>query len=211
MLTCKAPVVAKNCMQSDGKDFKQAPARSAMHKSPVEIPAPDSILAKLMKGEPTMLNRIRKINKVIAFLYRSYIAPFLGLGFIFLVMETVGRKTGKKRFTPVEYHRLYENRITVVSSRGREADWVKNIKAHGNTVRLHVGFKKYEAKALFIDNVNTKQELLKSYCIKYPFFSKMLFGIDVKTDKHILDSEAFRSLADNLEFVAFESIDSPNQ
>ncbi len=182
-----------------------------MNEPPVEIPPPTSLLAKIMKGEPTTVKRMRKINKIVAFLYRSHIAPLLGLGFIFVLMETVGRKTGKRRFTPVEYHRLYENKITVISSRGREADWVKNIKAKNNTVRLHVGFKEYEAKALFIDNADTKQELLKSYCVKYPLFSKMLFGIDVKKERHILDSETFQSLADNLEFVAFEPINSPKQ
>jgi len=181
-----------------------------MNEPSVEIPLPTSLLAKIMKGEPTTVKRMRKINKIVAFLYRSYIAPLLGLGFIFVLMETVGRKTGKKRFTPVEYHLLYENKITVISSRGREADWVKNMKAN-NTVRLHVGFKEYEAKALFIDNTDTKKELLKSYCVKYPLFSKILFGIDVRKNKHILDSEAFRSLADSLEFVAFEPINFSKQ
>lgn len=172
----------------------------------VEIPAPTSLLAKIMRGEPTTLKHMKRINKIVTFLYRIYIAPLLGLGFIFVIIETVGRRTGKRRFTPVEYHRLYENKVTVVSSRGRKADWVKNIKAAKSTVRLHVGFKKYRVKALFIDDINTKRELLKSYCVKYPYASRMLFGINVKKDRHILESEAFTLLADNLEFVAFEPI-----
>lgn len=174
-----------------------------MNESFIEIPAPDSILAKMMKGKPTTLKWFKRINRIVTFLYRSYIGPLFGLGFIFVLVETIGRKTGKRRFTPVEYHRLYQNKITVISSRGHEADWVKNMKAN-NTVRLQVGFRKCEAKAVFIDDVNTKQDLLKSYCVKYPFASKMLLGIDVKKDRHILDSETFRLLAENLEFIAFE-------
>ncbi|KYK33699.1 MAG: hypothetical protein AYK19_13135 [Theionarchaea archaeon DG-70-1] len=149
---------------------------------------------------------MKRINKIVTFLYRIYIAPLLGLGFIFVILETVGRKTGKRRFTPVEYHRLYENKVTVVSSRGRKADWVKNIKAAKDIVHLHVGFKKYRAKALFIDDVNTKRELLKSYCVKYPYASRTLLGINVKKDSRILESEAFKSLVDTLEFVVFEPI-----
>ncbi|MGD2249714.1 MAG: nitroreductase family deazaflavin-dependent oxidoreductase, partial [Candidatus Methanofastidiosia archaeon] len=142
------------------------------------------------------------------FLYQNYIGVFCGFGYIFVLIETKGRKTGKKRVTPVEYHRLYKNKITVISSRGSKADWVKNIKANKCIVHLQVGFKKCKAKALFIDDKSMKQELLKSYCVEYPYASKRLLGINAKKDKNILDSEAFRALADNLEFIAFEIIDT---
>lgn len=182
-----------------------------MNESLPEIPAPTSILAKLLRGEPKTLNWFKKINKIITFLYRSYIGAFLGFGFFFVLIETIGRKTGKRRFTPVEYHRLYKNKITVISSRGSEADWVKNIKTNKGGVCLQVGFKKYRVKALFIDNSSIKEELLKSYCVKYFYASKILLGIDVKKNKNILDSKSFRRLADNLEFIAFELINMQNR
>jgi deazaflavin-dependent oxidoreductase (nitroreductase family) len=179
-----------------------------MDTSLPEIPAPNSILAKIMRGEPRTLQLFKKFNKIVSFLYQSYIGAFCGFGYIFVLMETVGRKTGKKRVTPVEYHRLYKNKITVISSRGSKADWVKNIKANKYIVHLQVGFKKYKAKALFIDDKSMKQELLKSYCVTYPYASKMLLGINAKKDEHIFDSEAFKLLADNLEFIAFELMDT---
>ncbi len=177
-----------------------------MNEPSVEIPDPTSLLAKIARGEPETLKYMKRINRIVSFLYRIYIAPLLGLGFIFVIIETAGRKTGKRRFTPVEYHRLYEGKVTVISSRGRKADWVKNIKAAKDIAYLHVGFKKYRARALFIDDITTKRELLKSYCVKYPYASRVLLKIDVKKDRHILESEAFKSLVDTLEFVAFEPI-----
>ena len=165
----------------------------------------DALISKMMRGDSSTLLWFKRINRLVTILYRSYIGPLLGLGYIFVLIETKGRKTGKKRFTPLEYHRLYENQITVVSSRGEKADWIKNMKAAHNIVRLYVGFKRYKAKAIYIDDIKEKHTMLKAYCIKYPYFSRLLFGIKVK-DKSVFNTESFQALAAALTFVVFEPI-----
>ena len=52
-----------------------------------------------------------------------------------LLLETRGRKTGKRRLTPVGCYREGE-RFYVVSEHGRNADYVRNALAAGGKVRV---------------------------------------------------------------------------
>ncbi|MBI2370566.1 MAG: nitroreductase family deazaflavin-dependent oxidoreductase [Deltaproteobacteria bacterium] len=53
-----------------------------------------------------------------------------------LVIQTIGRRTGKPRLTPVGY-RQEGNRVYVVAE-SRDADWVRNLRTHPRvTLYLH--------------------------------------------------------------------------
>jgi len=64
------------------------------------------------------LKKYKSLNKYLVIpLYRLRILPLLGFGRIFLILTTIGRKTGKKRRTPLEYHWI-EGIMTILSGRG---------------------------------------------------------------------------------------------
>lgn len=54
-----------------------------------------------------------------------------------IALATVGRKSGKRRVTPMGYVRIDEDKLWVVSEHGRRSDWYRNSKAAG-TVQLLV-------------------------------------------------------------------------
>ena len=92
------------------------------------IPRPGSPLYNLNHTDENKrkktLRRWRIINKYLVLpLYRLRIFPLFGFGRIFLILTTKGRVTGKKRKTPLEYHRI-DQVITVFSSRGEETGWI---------------------------------------------------------------------------------------
>ena len=96
------------------------------------LPRPGSPLYNLNSDDEDekkkTLKKWRVLNKYLVLpLYRLRILPLFGLGRIFLILTTKGRVTGKKRKTPLEYHRI-DQVITVFSSRGEETGWVKNMR-----------------------------------------------------------------------------------
>jgi len=84
------------------------------------LPSPGTPMHALMdeneEKKKKTLKKWRLLNKMFMVpLYRAKILPLFGLGKIFLIMETKGRITGKKRRTPVEYRRV-KDVVTVISA-----------------------------------------------------------------------------------------------
>ncbi|HVP20421.1 MAG TPA: nitroreductase family deazaflavin-dependent oxidoreductase [Anaerolineaceae bacterium] len=70
---------------------------------------------------------------LVKWLYKTPILVYrLGLGFLvgrlFMIMTTVGRKSGQPRRTGIEFHE-YKGRRYVFSAWGAKADWYRNIEA----------------------------------------------------------------------------------
>jgi deazaflavin-dependent oxidoreductase (nitroreductase family) len=70
-----------------------------------------------------------------------------------LVMETVGRRSGKRRVTPMGYVRDGDDSLLVVAERGRRADWVRNAIAAG-TVRVWLGRQVHRGRVTVLDDVD---------------------------------------------------------
>ena len=49
-----------------------------------------------------------------------------------IAVATVGRKSGKRRVTPMGYVRIDDDRLWVVSEHGRRSDWFRNSRAAGS-------------------------------------------------------------------------------
>lgn len=75
-------------------------------------------------------NRWRWIRPA-QYIHRALFAIGLGplVGRIILLLTTTGRKSGKKRVTPVQYEEI-DGTIYIGSARGLQADWVRNITAN---------------------------------------------------------------------------------
>ena len=128
------------------------------------------------------LKRWKKINKYLMVpLYRIKLLPLLGFGRIFLIIITKGWKTGKKRRTPLEY-RKYEGNIIIFAARGENATWVKNLRAHPESVSVMIGFHKFKPEVDSISDIRQKINILKWYITKFEKAAKMLFGWNPKED-----------------------------
>lgn len=69
-----------------------------------------------------------------------------------LVMETVGRRSGKRRVTPMGYVRDGGG-LLVVAEHGRRADWLRNARASG-TVRVWLGRQAYRGRVRVLDDAD---------------------------------------------------------
>ena len=94
---------------------------------------------------------MEKINwrwmKPIQMLHRFLYAIGLGpvLGHIVLLLTTTGRKTGRKRVTPIQYEEI-DGLYYIASARGRKADWFRNIQA-SSSVEVQVKAYRFSGQA----------------------------------------------------------------
>ena len=168
-------------------------------------PRPGSAEYKLLFGnkeeEKRSLKQWKRLNKFFSVpFYRIGLLPLFGMSKVFLLLFTTGRKTGKQRITPLEF-RKKESIIHVVAARGKKAQWFKNIQANPDTVKVRVGFRKFEASFNVFETIEEKNELLIWYVTKYPKAAKYLFGWDPKNDDP--KTADFTSFSELIEIIQF--------
>lgn len=86
---------------------------------------------------------MKNIQKIHRLLYAVGLGPIIGR--IILLLTTTGRKSGKKRVTPMQYEAIGCD-YYVGSARGLKADWVRNIQANPH-VEVRVGSKHFQGTA----------------------------------------------------------------
>ncbi|MHA2393411.1 MAG: nitroreductase/quinone reductase family protein [Promethearchaeota archaeon] len=150
------------------------------------LPRPGSVLHNFTYSEEKhrekMLKKYRNLNKFLVLpLYRLKILPLLGFGRIILIITTIGRITGKKRKTPLEYHWI-EGIMTIFSGRGEESGWVKNIYGNPESVWVRHGFHSFPARVEFVVTEEEKLRIIKWYIDKHSKLAKMLFGWNKEID-----------------------------
>ncbi len=69
-------------------------------------------------------SRMKYIQRIHCFLYAMGLGPLVGK--FVLLLTTTGRKTGKKRITPLQYEEI-EGEYFLGSARGTKADWYRNL------------------------------------------------------------------------------------
>lgn len=147
------------------------------------------------KRDSKTIKWLRFGNKFVTPLYRMYLLPLLGFGRILLILTTKGRKTGKLRRTPLEYHRV-NNVIHILSCRGEKADWLKNIRAYPDDVWVQVGFSRFHVRVEIIEKLTEIESFLRWYSINHPTFAKRFYGWDRVHDN--TDTADFSSFAEYL-------------
>jgi deazaflavin-dependent oxidoreductase (nitroreductase family) len=150
------------------------------------IPRPNTPLYNLNHEDKEVRNKTlkkwRRLNKYLVLpLYRCHLLPLFGFGRIFLILTTKGRKTGKKRRTPLEYHRI-DGIITVISGRGEEAGWMKNVLINPESVFVRHGFHRFDPEIEYIIDDQQKLQIIKWYVKKHGRSAKFLFGWNPKID-----------------------------
>ena len=151
-----------------------------------ELPRPGSVLYNFHFRDETSkkktLKKWKRLNKYLVIpLYRIRLLPLLGFGKVFLILKTIGWKTGKLRRTPLEYKK-YDGTIVIFSARGEDATWLKNMRANPGDVSVTLGFHSFKPRTEYLLDKNQKLEIMKWYISKYGRAAKILFGWDPKTD-----------------------------
>ncbi|MHA2281759.1 MAG: nitroreductase/quinone reductase family protein [Promethearchaeota archaeon] len=168
-----------------------------------ELPRPSSALYNLNHPEEKVrlkvLKKYKRINKFLILpLYRLKILPLFGFGRIILILTIKGRKSGKTRKIPLEYHWI-NNVITIFSGRGEDSDWLKNIRANPNDVMVKHGFHSFQPRLEFITDYEDKLNIIKWYVIEHKRSAKFLFGWRPKIDDP--DTTNFTKMLDSLVMV----------
>jgi deazaflavin-dependent oxidoreductase (nitroreductase family) len=149
-------------------------------------PRPGSAMYNLLcaekdKGKKS-LRKWKFVNKYLTIpLYKIGLIPLVGLGRIFLLLKTVGRKSGRMRTTPLEYHRI-DGEIHIFSGRGKESDWFKNLKVNPDKVWVHHGFHRFKPEVHILKDDEEKAKILRWYVEKHPMPAERLFGWDPEND-----------------------------
>lgn len=83
--------------------------------------------------------RMKNIQKIHRLLYALGLGPLVGR--IVLLLTTTGRRSGKKRVTPLQYEEI-DGLYYLGAARGLKADWVRNVQICPQ-VEIHVGAKHF--------------------------------------------------------------------
>ena len=83
--------------------------------------------------------RMKNIQKIHRVLYAIGLGPLVGK--IVLLLTTTGRKSGKKRVTPLQYEEI-DGLYYLGAARGLKADWVRNIQSCPE-VEIRVGVRHF--------------------------------------------------------------------
>jgi deazaflavin-dependent oxidoreductase (nitroreductase family) len=120
------------------------------------------------------------------------------LGHFWLLITTVGRKSGLPRFALLEYHYL-DGSIYIPSGKGNRSQWVKNL-SEWSEVTIQTSGKPRHAIATSVTDVDEVARLLGVIHRRNPFFKKFfkLTGIEKPDPQLIVDSP------DKLVFVRLE-------
>jgi len=86
---------------------------------------------------------MKPIQKLHRFLYAIGLGPVIG--YIILLLITAGRKSGRKRVTPVQYEEI-DGLYYVAAARGQKAAWFRSIQVNP-MVEVRVKAHSFSAKA----------------------------------------------------------------
>lgn len=107
------------------------------------------------------MKHIQKIHRV---LYAIGLGPLVGR--IILLLTTTGRRSGKKRVTPIQYE-LIGGDYYVGAARGQKADWVRNIQANPQ-VEVRVGAQHFWANAEVVNDPCRFADFLEVRLARHP-------------------------------------------
>ena len=109
----------------------------------------------------TKMKNIQKIHRV---LYAIGLGPLIGR--IILLLTTTGRRSGKKRVTPLQYE-MIGNDCYIGAARGVKADWVRNIQINPQ-VDVRMGAKHFQGTAEVITDPSRFADFMEVRLTRHP-------------------------------------------
>jgi deazaflavin-dependent oxidoreductase (nitroreductase family) len=92
--------------------------------------------------------KMKNIQKIHRFLYAVGLGPLIGR--LILLLTTTGRRSGRKRVTPLQYEEI-DGLYYLGAARGLKADWVRNIQVCPD-VEVHVGSRQFHGFAEVVND-----------------------------------------------------------
>ena len=120
------------------------------------------------------MKNIQKIHRV---LYALGLGPLIGR--IILLLTTTGRRSGKKRVTPLQYEMIGTD-YYLGAARGTHADWVRNILADSQ-VDIRVGAKHFQGKAEVVTDPAKFADFLEVRLERHP----LMVGLMMERAHHL--------------------------
>jgi len=108
--------------------------------------------------------KMKNIQKIHRFLYAIGLGPLIGR--FILLLTTTGRRSGKKRVTPLQYERIGCD-YYVGAARGMKADWVRNIQSNPH-VEVRVGAKHFSANAEVVNDCSRFADFVEVRLERHP-------------------------------------------
>jgi deazaflavin-dependent oxidoreductase (nitroreductase family) len=149
-------------MDSPKNDLQTGVKPKMENAMPRTFPLPGTTYYNMLydqKSKKQFYTSFKIANRVIAPLYKLRLLPLLGFGKLVLLLSTRGRKSGKKRTTPIGYFR-YQDTLHLISGWGKEANWYKNILAYPEDVYVQVGFRCFHARAELVQNRDELKQIM---------------------------------------------------
>lgn len=109
--------------------------------------------------------KMKNIQKIHRGLYAIGLGPLIGG--IILLLTTTGRRSGKKRVTPLQYE-LIGSDYYLGAARGVNADWVRNIQINPR-VEVRVGAKYFHGMAEVITDSSKFADFMEERLERHPF------------------------------------------
>ena len=108
--------------------------------------------------------KMKNIQKIHRMLYAIGLGPLVGR--IILLLTTTGRRSGKKRVTPLQYEMIGTD-YYLGAARGVNADWVRNIQIDPQ-VELRVGVKYFQGTAEVITDPSKFADFMEVRLERHP-------------------------------------------
>ncbi len=109
-------------------------------------------------------SKVKNVQKIHRVLYAIGLGPLIGK--IILLLTTTGRKSGKKRVTPLQFEKIGED-YYLGAARGLKADWVRNIQANPQ-VEIRVGAKSFHGVAEVVTDAGRFADFLEVRLARHP-------------------------------------------
>ena len=113
---------------------------------------------------PVDWRKMRNIQKIHRILYAVGFGPLIGR--LILLLTTIGRKSGRKRVTPLQYEKVGED-YYVGAARGLNADWVRNLQVEPY-VEVRVGAKYFQGIAEVITDPSKFADFMEVRLERHP-------------------------------------------
>jgi len=131
--------------------------------------------------------------------FRLGLGPVIGnpiSGYI-MVIETLGRKTGERRFTPVNYA-LIDGRVYCLAGFGSKAHWLLNLQAQPNAALILPGRRVY-AHAMEVSDSQLRVRAARQVLINGGF-AGFFFGFNPRS----VDDDRLEQALEDIPVLAFD-------
>jgi deazaflavin-dependent oxidoreductase (nitroreductase family) len=109
--------------------------------------------------------KMKYIQKLHRVMYAIGLGPVIGR--IILLLTTIGRKSGLKRVTPLQYEEI-DGKYYLGAARGLKADWVRNIQADPQ-VEIRVKSLNFKGQAEVITDPGRIADFVEVRLERHPF------------------------------------------